>query len=261
MQSRSGHVRIVRIQRVQVVHGGRDPATTRLDLVDSVFVTTDGTFMRFAFNILAVVWLIGLSAPSAWARPLDPDPHEPASLTLRDLDGVSRDLEDYRGRIVVLNFWATWCLPCREEMPIFIEIRQRYAARGVEIIAASTDEEDSRKAVDRFARRQKLSFPVWVGATTEDMRRLGLGDALPATAIIDADGNVAFRIRGTVTRDVLEERLDHLLGETPGSAPDRQIENFDAEHPHEHGADHAHEGEEAHDHGSIATEDASLVPS
>ena len=216
--------------------------------------------MRRLFYIIIFVWLIGLSI-SSWARSADPPPDDLASLGLHDLDGVPRDLVEYRGQIVVLNFWATWCLPCLEEMPILLEIRERYAARGVEVVAASADDATTREAVPEFVRRHKLSFPVWVGAMVEDMRGLGLGDALPATAILDAEGRVAFRIRGKVNQRDLEERIDFLLGDGPGPAPTRLIESFEGADHDEHGDHHDHEGEEEHEHGGVGMEGGSLVPS
>jgi thiol-disulfide isomerase/thioredoxin len=171
-------------------------------------------------RVIPVILAIGLSLPTASAREAGPPVQGAVSPTLRDLSGAPHGLDEHRGGIVVLNFWATWCLPCREEMPIFREISRRYASRGVAVIAASTDEAGSRDAVAAFARELDLSFPVLIGAGVDDMRRLGLGDALPATAILDPDGGVAFRIRGVVTLEDLTARIDHLLGEDVGEAHD-----------------------------------------
>lgn len=201
---------------------------------------------------LCLVLLAGSSAHAA----------DRAVLALSDLGGTPRSLEDHRGQVVVLNFWATWCIPCREEMPVLRGIHERYRDRGVVVIAASTDEADSRKAVERFVRRHKMTFPVWVEATVQDMVELDLGDALPATAILDSDGRVAFRILGTVTEDLLVERIDHLLDGGSGEAPEPLIDGFEAAgEDHDHGNDHDHDhGEEAHDHGGDEAGD-SLVPS
>jgi peroxiredoxin len=192
-------------------------------------------------------------------------------LELPDLDGTPRSLDEHRGSIVVLNFWATWCLPCREEMPIFVRVQEAYGDRGVQVIGASADEPAKRQAVARFAREHDLTFPVWINATTRDMERFDLGAVLPATAIIDAEGRIASRILGPVEEQDLTARIEWLLGERPeppspppaalpaGAAHDRG--------PGEEGGppgeeDHVHGPEEKkHTHGSVAVEGGSLVPS
>ena len=133
-------------------------------------------------------------------------------LALRDLSGGEQTLSGYRGRsIVVLNFWATWCVPCRKEMPAFVNLQSQYAAWGVQIIAASADAAETRDQVVKFTREKKLNFPVWVGATTGDMERFGLGSELPGTVIIDRDGTVVARIKGIVDEADLRKRIDALV--------------------------------------------------
>ena len=191
--------------------------------------------------------------------------NDEASLTLKELDGAKRSLDDYRGKIVVLNFWATWCVPCREEMPILVALKNRYAERGVQFIAASADDEKTQKDVPRSAARLKINFPVWLGATTSDMQRLGLGDALPATAIIDRDGRIIARIIGVVDKEDLRNRLEWMLGDRSSPAPPAVVNNIEKhEHDHKDGDkhhSHGHEGEEEHEHGGVGIEGASTVPS
>jgi thiol-disulfide isomerase/thioredoxin len=196
-----------------------------------------------------------------------------AELALPDLEGRRRDLTGYRGRIVVLNFWATWCLPCREEMPALADLQARYADRGVQVIGASTDDPGRVKAVRRAARDLGVNFPIWLDATTDDMRRLGLGGALPATAFVDRDGRIAARILGPAGPADLEERIEWLLGDRAGPAPEPRLSTFER-HPHDPEAEpaeeghargdeegHAHGDEEGHAHGGVGLEGASLVPS
>jgi len=131
----------------------------------------------------------------------------PEALTLKDLKDQQQSLSQYRGNIVVLNFWATWCVPCREEMPLLIGLQKRYEAQGIVVIGASADERRTQKAIPSFVRKQKISFPIWIGATTSEMQRLGLGEALPATAIIDRDGQIVGRILGPVEKDDLQNHI------------------------------------------------------
>jgi thiol-disulfide isomerase/thioredoxin len=227
------------------------------------------------------------AAPALAPAATDAAPTSPggaAVLALADLDGAPRSLEDLRGRIVVLNFWATWCIPCRAEMPLLDRVARRYAGRGVQVIGASADAPDRRREVERFARRLRLGFPIWIGATTADMVRLGLGEALPATAILDRDGRVAFAVLGPIEPGDLEARLDWLAGDRAAAPPAAHLDRFaaptaDRDEPggpaspegHDHPAEgpgpdhkghgHAHGEKEDHAHGGVGIEGASLVPS
>ena len=106
-------------------------------------------------------------------------------LTLKDPFGTEQRLSALKGRIVILNFWATYCIPCRKEMPDLAAIQNEYAALGVQVIGASTDELADRDKVLQFVKETKINFPIWMGATTADMMRFGLGAALPGTVVID----------------------------------------------------------------------------
>ncbi len=180
-------------------------------------------------------------------------------LSLRNLQGKKESLEDYRGKIVILNFWATWCVPCRKEMPLFVELQNEYAARGVQWIAVSTDPAESRKEVDAFVKEYKLNFPVWVDGTSDHQSSLKLATGLPATLILDAEGNPRFRIIGESTREALTERLDYLLLQNKGLAPAEIIlpPGLTPEHFHEHEAGE----EEDHEHEEEIAEAGSAVPS
>ena len=182
---------------------------------------------------------------------------DPAILTLQGLSGNPQSLEHYRGQIVVLNFWATWCVPCREEMPIFVRAREHYQARDVEVIGASADDASTGDHIEPFINEYEINFPIWLGATIRDMERLGLGATLPATAFIDRDGRVVARILGPIEEHELIGRIDWLLGDRTGEPP-RPLVNRLETPTDEHGH---HEGEEEHQHAAVAMEGASLVPS
>ena len=166
-----------------------------------------------------------------------------ATLVLQDLEGRTRDLKDIEGRIVVLNFWATWCIPCRQEMPVFVRLQERRAAEGVQVIGASADEAGNEHAVEAFVQERHIRFPIWIGATTVDMQRLGLGTALPATAIIDRDGTVVARAPGIIDEAGLNRWIDWLLGDRSAPAPPPPVgvpippaATGGHEHDHHHGA-------------------------
>ena len=144
---------------------------------------------------------------------------------LPDLNGRMQQLASYRGRIVVLNFWATWCGPCNEEMPELVEIQNRYAPYGVQVVAAAADSTGSKKNVLDFVRRLKLNFPILLSLDEETMTSFGFSGALPATALIDPEGHIVARYDGKpITRDELSRRIDALLEATaPATDPKRKI--------------------------------------
>ena len=189
-------------------------------------------------------------------------PNPSSTLSLIDLQGQEHSLSSLRGKLVVLNFWATWCAPCREEMPLLVSLQKRYGTRGIQVIGASVDDESTAAQIAPFVERLKINFPIWIGATIEHMQVLGLGSALPATAFLDRDGQIAGRIIGVVTKDDLQRRIDWFLGDRTTPAPPallNKIEQQAHDHPDEHG--HKHEGEEEHEHASVTIEGASSVPS
>jgi thiol-disulfide isomerase/thioredoxin len=132
-------------------------------------------------------------------------------LSLKDPFGAEQRLSALKGRIVVLNFWATYCIPCRKEMPDLAAIQNEYGALGVQVVGASTDEITDRNKVLQFIKETKVNFPIWIGATTTDMIRFGLGSALPGTVVIDRNGRIAKVISGIVNQADLKKQIDAML--------------------------------------------------
>lgn len=132
-------------------------------------------------------------------------------LTLKDLFGVEQKLSASRGRIVVLNFWATWCIPCRKEMPDLSAVQNDYAAFGVQVIGAAADSLTERAKVLEFIKETRINFPVWLGASTDDMVRFGLSPALPGTVVLGRDGQIKTIFPGVVSQPQLRKALDSLL--------------------------------------------------
>jgi len=135
-------------------------------------------------------------------------------LALRDLNGKKRRLEQLEGKLVVVNFWATWCGPCQGEMPAFSEVHSEYRDRGVEVIGAANEAMSARDSVADFVRRLEIGFPIWMEASADHMEAFGVGIALPATVIVDRQGRVAARIVGATDAAHLRSILDRLLSET-----------------------------------------------
>lgn len=141
-----------------------------------------------------------------------------AELTLKDPFGTTQGLGALKGRIVILNFWATYCIPCRKEMPDLTAIQNEYAALGVQVIGASADEVADRAKVLQFVKETKVNFPIWMGATTSDMIRFGLGAALPGTVVIGRDGRIAKVISGVVNQADLKKQISAMLASAEKSA-------------------------------------------
>ncbi len=184
---------------------------------------------------------------------------EAADLSMKNLDGSGASLVDHRGKIVALNFWATWCIPCREEMPLFVQLQNKYASQGVQFIAASIDVSEDRPKVDSFVKEFRLNFPVWMDATIEQQASLGLGTAVPATAIFDREGNLRFRLIGKSDRKDLEKRIEFLIsGQLPEPDPLLLPAGITREHFEQH---HAQAGGEEHHHEEEHVSGGSEVPS
>lgn len=130
----------------------------------------------------------------------------------RDLDGARFSLADYRGKVVLLNFWATWCAPCLTEMPQFMEWQKQYAAQGFQVVGVSID--DSEAPAARTAEKLRLNYPVVMGdATLAEQYGGVLG--VPVTFLIDRYGIVRARINGESDTHAMESEIRRLLA-APG---------------------------------------------
>ncbi len=154
--------------------------------------------------MFAVMLACALSAAAADAAP---------NLELRDLQGAKHALADYHGKPVVLNFWATWCVPCAAEMPLLSEMQNRYKDK-VLFIAASVDEDDVKPEIAAFIKKHKGdALTVMTGPTLDSLQDFGLAPAMPGTVFIDAEGNIVDRVSGALKRPDLEQHLRKLAGE------------------------------------------------
>jgi thiol-disulfide isomerase/thioredoxin len=140
-------------------------------------------------------------------RAQDPAPE----LALPDLGGAEQKLSAYRGKVVLVNFWATWCAPCRKEMPALVKLQDEYGEKGFQVVAVTVDTESFHDKVIAYAKDAKLNFPVWFGSTA-NLDPFGFGTLLPSTAIVDRDGRIVERIEGVVDEAAVRARLDALVG-------------------------------------------------
>jgi thiol-disulfide isomerase/thioredoxin len=173
---------------------------------------------------MTVVWLFmggGLESITATVMPLfRPAPPAPSStadvgqaapqlkLPLAEGSG-DLDLTQYRGKVVLLNFWATWCVPCRSEMPTFERAQQQYRDQGLVVLGVDFQENDAD--VRAFQREIGVTFPSAVDRNG-DVARLWRATGLPTTFLIDREGIIQDVRVGPFTDSMLEERLTKLLG-------------------------------------------------
>jgi peroxiredoxin len=134
----------------------------------------------------------------------------PPALALKDLDGRQHRLADYRGKVVLINFWATWCGPCREEMPSIQELKNKLAGRPFVVLAVNLDEPESR--IRKFLTQMKLDFPILL----DPDRNVAKGwnaRILPATFIVGPDGRVRYSLVGEMdwANEHIVARISELL--------------------------------------------------
>ncbi|HWN97762.1 MAG TPA: cytochrome c biogenesis protein CcdA [Blastocatellia bacterium] len=144
------------------------------------------------------------------ASAVSPEPLPPATLTL--LGGGTLDLQSKKGKVLVIDFWATWCLPCISEIPMFNQLDKDYKARGLEVIAVSLDEEGAAK-VKPFLKQHPMDYTQTLG-DAEIAGRLGVGESsLPVALLVDKQGRIRFRHVGRTEKDVFETEIKQLLDE------------------------------------------------
>lgn len=128
-----------------------------------------------------------------------------------DLAGTPRQLLEWRGKVIVCNFWATWCLPCREEVPLLVSSRTKFSPKGAEIVGIGIDNGDK---IRQFAKDFQINYPVLVGdaASLDLMRKLGnQAGALPYTVVVNRQGAIVYRRLGILRQADLHNVLEGLL--------------------------------------------------
>ncbi|MBB5059226.1 thiol-disulfide isomerase/thioredoxin [Granulicella aggregans] len=135
------------------------------------------------------------------------------------LDGSTHSLAELEGHVAVVNFWATWCGPCREEMPRLQKLADEYSAKGVTFIAIALDDTETQPKIPGVVAQRAFRIPVWKGATADSLKELDLGVLVPATLILDDHGVVIGRIEGEARDKDVRTRLDWLLGGRQGKQP------------------------------------------
>ncbi len=169
---------------------------------------------RATFVAVAVLALAGCSRSSrsegARALKCEKDRQAAPEFTLKDVTGKTVRLSDYRGNVVLLNFWATWCGPCKIEIPWFMEFEQKHKDRGFAVLGVSMDD-DGWDAVKPFLERQRINYRVVMG-TPEIGELYGGVESLPTTFMIDREGRIAGVHIGLAGKREYQDDIDQLLG-------------------------------------------------
>lgn len=168
-----------------------------------------------ALMLLAVMTACSEEPIEAGETSLKPvaERNQAPDFTLTDADGKSVTLSDFRGQVVLLNFWATWCAPCKIEIPWFMEFERKLSERGLAVVGVSLDEggwDDVRPYIERV----KPGYRILMG--TEEVAMLYGGvEALPTTFLIDRDGKIgSVHIGLTISKNGYESEINELLNDT-----------------------------------------------
>lgn len=171
-----------------------------------------GNWLLAGVAVLALA--LGFEAASRLWQPGTAEPDAAQALlaaSLPDLQHRPHALAQHRGKVLVINFWATWCPPCREEIPVFVEAQRRFGAQGLQFIGIALDDP---QAVAVFAGEYGINYPLLLGGLeeSETLRRLGNpGGALPYTLVYDRNGQLREKILGGLDRMRLEGLIQPLI--------------------------------------------------
>ncbi|HUP03168.1 MAG TPA: TlpA disulfide reductase family protein [Bryobacteraceae bacterium] len=151
------------------------------------------------------------SAPRPARAALKPDKERPAApdFTLKDANGKAVRLSDFRGQVVLLDFWATWCDPCAEEIPWFMDLQRKEKDHGLTVLGVSMDD-DGWNSVKPFVAKIGINYRVLMG-NDETAQLYGGVDALPTTFLIDRQGRIAAVHIGVADRRDIDEGVEKLL--------------------------------------------------
>jgi len=134
------------------------------------------------------------------------------NFTFQDLQGKSVTLSHYKGKVILLDFWATWCPPCRKEIPGYIELYNTYKSRGLVVIGVSMDDTDDIASVKQYATQTKMNYPILLGYGREEDLKPAFGELpLPTSFVIARDGRICARHDGLTAKEQVEREITALF--------------------------------------------------
>jgi cytochrome c biogenesis protein CcmG/thiol:disulfide interchange protein DsbE len=131
------------------------------------------------------------------------------NFSLKDINGKDVTLTAYKDKVILLDFWATWCAPCKIEIPGFIELYNKYKSRGLVVLGVSMD--DSIPDVKPFAQKLKMNYPIFIGKGRDDMEQTFGLTGLPTSFIISRDGKICGQHTGFAPKEQFEREIKALL--------------------------------------------------
>ena len=166
-------------------------------------------------HIAVVIVLAAGFFASATNSPADLTPADSRKalpgIALTDDRGAPIDLSTYKGRVVLLDYWATWCEGCKEEIPWFMEFQSKYNKTGLTVVGASLDD-DGWKSVKPYLSEHKINYRIVIG-TFESAKQFGVDKGMPVSVLIDRDGKIADLHPGMVDKAAFEREIQSLLKE------------------------------------------------
>ena len=162
-------------------------------------------------RIITVLLLLAVLLAQAFGQEVRTAP----PLALKNLQGRTIRLSDYKGKVVLLNFWTTWCPPCRAEIPDLVRWQREYKRQGLQVIGITYPPEKLGE-VRRFVRKFGVNYPVALG-TKETKALFYQGENLPITVVIDREGNVRDLIEGILLPEEFEQKIKPLLRQAQGN--------------------------------------------
>ena len=173
-----------------------------------LLIALAGAGLMLALIVVGLLLTQGDSTIGSFSKPPAEKKESAPAFSLVLLDGKTFNLGDYKGKPVLINFFASWCLPCREEMPVLEKMGQEYSQKGVIFLGIAID--DTEAKMNDFVARYGVTFPVGLDKTSTIQKSFGLY-GIPTTYFIDKQGVINYSHSGSVTEELLQHELDKLL--------------------------------------------------
>src|SRR3954447_12000234 len=191
---------------------------SRYNRIRKLTVSVSRLFAVFAAALLVACFFTGCSSEprtvkaAANVKP-EQERHPAPGFALKDTNGKTVHIEDYKGKVVLLDFWATWCGPCKVEIPWFVEMQRKNKDRGFEVLGVAMDDE-GWEVVKPFIAKMAVNYRILAG-TDMTAQAYGGVDALPTTFLIDRTGKIAAVHVGLASRKDFEDGIEQLLTDAP----------------------------------------------